>query len=89
MTLQALKPGQVYVAVRTVKEWDVYPTPPELVARSTILSIFHSENTSEYVLVYYSFSRNSGLVPMTAIHIFDWATARQTKQSGLSPAYVP
>jgi len=86
MKLRQLQTGQVYVGVRTAKDWDQYPLPPELVARSTILFIVRSENTSEYALVFYNFSQNTGLVKLTDIHIFDWE-ARRSNQSGLTPAY--
>lgn len=88
MKILPLSPGQVYVVVRTAKTWEEYPLPPELVARSTILSIFRSENTSEYALVFYNFSQSLGLVLLRDIHIFDWE-ARKSGQSGLTPAYAP
>jgi hypothetical protein len=87
MKLQPLQPGQVYVAVREKKHWEEYPLPVDLVTRSTILSIFRSENTSAYALVFYNFSQSTGLVKLEDIHIFDWEAARQ-RQSGLAPAYV-
>lgn len=76
----------MYVVVRVAEKWKEHPLPPELVARSTILSIFRSENTSEYGLVYYNFSQSLALEPLKAIHVFDWE-ARSRGQSGLTPAY--
>lgn len=86
MKLRPLSPGQVYVVVRTAKEWEAHPLPPDLVARSTILSIFRSENTSDYALAYYNFSQNTSLVPLSSIHIFEWEK-RQAGESGLTQAY--
>jgi len=88
MKLRQLQAGQVYVVVRAAKEWEQYPLPPELVARSTTLFIVRSENTSEYALLFYNFSQSTVLVKLTDIHIFDWE-ARKSGQSGLVPAYEP
>lgn len=87
MNLKPLAPGQVYVVVKTPKEWEEYPLPPNLVAKWTILSIFRSENTSDYGLVFYNFSQNMGLAPLKDIHIFDWEK-RKAGESGLTPAYA-
>lgn len=88
MKLRPLNPGQVYVVVRTPKEWEEYPLSPALVAKSTILSIFRSENTSDYALVFYNSSQSMGLVPLKDIHIFEWEKAKDGS-SGLCPAYEP
>ena len=87
-TIKPLRTGEVYVVIRNPKEWEQYPLPPELVARSTTLFIARSENTSEYALVFYNFSQSPGLVQLMDIHIFDWE-ARKSGQSGLVPAYEP
>ena len=88
MKIRSLSPGQVYVVVRTAKNWEEYPLPPELVARSTILAVFRPENTSEYALVFYNFSQSTGLVPVKDIHIFD-GEERRIGQGGLTPAFEP
>jgi len=88
MSIKPLRPGQVYVVVRTAKAWEEHPLPPELVARSTILSVFRPENISEYVLVFYNFPQSTGLVLRKDIHIFDWEERRQGT-TGLTPAYEP
>jgi len=85
--LRPLQTGQVYVAVRVAKDWETYPLPPELVARSTILAIFTPANISDYVLVFYNSSQNTGMLPVTDIHIFDWEQRRQGT-NGLTPAYA-
>ncbi len=87
MTLNQLTPGQVYVVVRNPKDWEEYPLPPTLVAKWTIISIFRSENTSDYALVFYNFSQSMGLVPLKDIHIFEWEK-RKAGESGLTPAYA-
>jgi hypothetical protein len=86
MKLRQIQTGQVYVVVQTAKDWGEYPLPPKLVAKWTILSIFRSENTSDYGLVFYNFSQSMGLVPLKDIHIFDWSR-RKAGESGLTPAY--
>jgi hypothetical protein len=83
-----LQPGQVYVVVRAMAEWERYPVPPDLVRKSTILSVFRSENTSEYALAYYNFSQSLALVPLKDIYIFDWTQASNQRNSGLAPAYT-
>lgn len=86
MNLKQLSPGQVYVVVRNPKDWTEYPLPPALVARWTILSIFRSENTSDYALVFYNYSQSMGLAPLKDIHIFEWDKVK-AGENGLVPAY--
>lgn len=86
MKLKPLAPGQVYVVVRNPKDWQEYPLPPTLVAKWTIISIFRSENTSDYALVFYNSSQSTGLAPLRDIHIFDWDKCKR-ESNGLEPAY--